>query len=257
MDNHYHLLIETPEGNLVAGMRRLNGAYTQTFNRRHQRVGHLFQGRYKSIVVDKDSYLLELCRYIVLNPVRACMVAAVEEWPWSSYPVTARAGNTPAWLDVERVWSLFGRTGRAARAAYRRFVRQGIGAPSPWEALRGQIWLGSAEFLTRVDRLAQGKPLDNVPLQQANPTRPTREEIVQAVSDTYQIPLAAVLDRTHPPAFRAAVYLLRRASNLRIKEVAALAKVSAPRISQIQRELESGEMSGELKHLAKEYKVKN
>ena len=70
MDNHYHLLIETPEANLVSGMRRLNGVYTQAFNRRHQRVGHVFQGRYKSILVDKDSYLQELCRYIVLNPVR-------------------------------------------------------------------------------------------------------------------------------------------------------------------------------------------
>jgi len=257
MDNHYHLLVETPDGNLAGGMRRLNGAYTQAFNHRHRRVGHLFQGRYKSIVVDKDSYLLELCRYIVLNPVRARMVATVDDWPWSSYPATARAGKRPAWLDVERVWSLFGETDRAARTAYRRFIQQGIGAPSPWQALRGQIWLGSQEFLRRVERLARDKPLDNVPLQQANPTRPTREDIVQAVSDTFGIPVATVLDRTHQPAFRAAVYLLRRAGNLHLKEVAVLAKISPPRISQIQRRLESEEMSGELKHLAEKYKVKN
>ena len=84
MSNHYHLLIETPEGNLVAGMRRLNGVYTQAFNRRHGRVGHVLQGRYKSILVDKDAYLLELARYIVLNPVRAGMVKRVQDWPWSS-----------------------------------------------------------------------------------------------------------------------------------------------------------------------------
>jgi REP element-mobilizing transposase RayT len=71
MSNHYHVLIETPEANLISGMRRLNGVYTQAFNRRHARVGHVFQGRYKAIVVDQDSYGLELCRYIVLNPVRA------------------------------------------------------------------------------------------------------------------------------------------------------------------------------------------
>ena len=89
MGNHYHLLLETPEPNLVRGMRRLNGVYTQAFNHRHDRAGHVLQGRYKAILVDKDSYLLELCRYVVLNPVRAQMVSAVGEWPWSSYLATA------------------------------------------------------------------------------------------------------------------------------------------------------------------------
>ena len=85
MTNHYHLLIETPDANLSKGMRQLNGVYTQRFNRNYQRVGHLFQGRYKSILVVKDSYLLELCRYIVLNPVRANgMVDHPSEWQWSS-----------------------------------------------------------------------------------------------------------------------------------------------------------------------------
>ena len=85
MDNHFHLLIETPLPNLSRGMRQLNGVYTQKFNRRHNRVGHLFQGRFKSIVAERDSYLLELARYIVLNPVRAKMVKAPEHYPWSSY----------------------------------------------------------------------------------------------------------------------------------------------------------------------------
>lgn len=104
MGNHYHLLIETPEANLVAGMRRLNGVYTQAFNRRHQRVGHVFQGRYKSIVVDKDSYGLELSRYIVLNPVRARMVKRAQDWAWSSYGATVGAVAQPSWLD--RDWVL-------------------------------------------------------------------------------------------------------------------------------------------------------
>ncbi len=85
MDNHYHLLIETPELNLSRGMRRLNQVYTQAYNRRHGRVGHVLQGRFKSIVVDKDPYLLELSRYIVLNPVRAGMTTSVRAWRWSSY----------------------------------------------------------------------------------------------------------------------------------------------------------------------------
>src|SRR5512135_2237813 len=84
MDNHYHLLIETPEGNLSRGMRQLNGIFTQRLNRRHGRVGHLFQGRFKAIVVERESYLLELCRYVVLNPIRAGMVTHLERYPWSS-----------------------------------------------------------------------------------------------------------------------------------------------------------------------------
>lgn len=92
MSNHYHLLVETPDGNLVAGMRRLNGAYTQAFNRRHGRVGHVLQGRYKSIVVDRDAYLLELARYIVLNPVRANMVKRVEDWPMEQLSCHGRQG---------------------------------------------------------------------------------------------------------------------------------------------------------------------
>ena len=95
MSNHYHLLIETPEGNLSQGMRQLNGVYTQCFNRRHKRVGHVFQGRYKSILVQENSYLLELARYIVLNPVRANMVGCPSDWPWSSYRATAGLCRNP------------------------------------------------------------------------------------------------------------------------------------------------------------------
>ncbi len=82
MDNHYHLLVETPEPNLSRGMRQLNGVFTQRTNRRHGRVGHVFQGRYKSILVEREAYLLELCRYVVLNPVRAGMAARAGEWRW-------------------------------------------------------------------------------------------------------------------------------------------------------------------------------
>ena len=86
-DKSLSCCVETVEGNLSKGMRHLNGVYTQNFNRRHKRVGHVFQGRYKAILVEKDPYLLELSRYVVLNPVRAGMVNDVGEWPWSSYLV--------------------------------------------------------------------------------------------------------------------------------------------------------------------------
>lgn len=84
MDNHYHLLVETADANLSKGMHYLNGVYTQRFNRKHGRVGHVFQGRYKAVIVQKESYLLELSKYIVLNPVRAKIVRSAKDWPWSS-----------------------------------------------------------------------------------------------------------------------------------------------------------------------------
>ncbi len=93
MGNHYHLLIETPEGNLSKGMRQINGVYTQSYNRRHQRVGHLFQGRFKAILVEKESYLLQLCRYIVRNPVAANLCQSVDQWPWSSLRIPVKVGQ--------------------------------------------------------------------------------------------------------------------------------------------------------------------
>ena len=101
MTNHYHLVIETPDGNLSKGMRQLNGVYTQGSNRRHGRSGHLFQGRYKAILVDEDSYLLELTRYVVLNPVRAGMVELPGDRRWSSYLDMLGARSAPHWLAID------------------------------------------------------------------------------------------------------------------------------------------------------------
>ena len=109
MSNHYHLLVETPDGNLSRGMRQLNGVYTQLFNRVHNRVGHVFQGRYKAIHVEKDDYLQELCRYVVLNPVRAGMVRSAREWKWSSYRATAGQVEVPTFLEVDWILGCFGK----------------------------------------------------------------------------------------------------------------------------------------------------
>ena len=99
MENHYHLLIDTPDGNLSIGMRQLNGIYTQRFNKRHGRVGHLFQGRFKAVLVRKDSHLLEACRYVVLNPVRAGRVQRPEEWIWSWLQEICQGWNGPSFTS--------------------------------------------------------------------------------------------------------------------------------------------------------------
>jgi len=147
MSNHYHLLIETPDGNLSQGMRQLNGVYTQNFNRNHNRVGHVFQGRYKAIIVQKDSYFLELSRYIVLNPVRARMVHSVKDWPWSSYRPTCAMVASPTWLNTEWLLSNFSKTRLNAIERYKDFVAQGKNLPSPWKKLKNQIFLGDESFV--------------------------------------------------------------------------------------------------------------
>ncbi len=174
MDNHYHLLIETLQPSLSIGMRQLNGLYTQAFNRRHNRVGHLFQGRYAAILVEKQAHLLELCRYIVLNPLRVKAERRVENWKWSSYRATAGLAPVPGLLTVDWILRQFGATRREAQARYRAFVRAGVGN-RPWEQLRGQIYLGDDEF---VKRHAQAPAeLTEVPRAQRLAVRPPLEEI--------------------------------------------------------------------------------
>lgn len=150
MGNHYHLVLETPEPTLSKGMRQLNGVYTQDFNRRHRKVGHLFQGRYTAIVVDKDKYLLELTRYVVLNPVRAAMVTSPGQWPWSSYRATIGKTPAPAWLNSDFVLSQFGSRKGEARTRYVRFVAEGKDQPTIWQQLRGQIYLGDEAFVKKL-----------------------------------------------------------------------------------------------------------
>jgi hypothetical protein len=235
-------------------MRRLNGVYTQAFNRRHGRVGHVFQGRYKAILVEKEGYLLELCRYLVLNPVRARMTRRAETYPWSSYRATTGQSQAPDWLAVDQVLGFF--PGRSPAAAYARFVVQGIGRPPVWDALRGQIYLGGDKFLARMQRKAEGKPVRGVPASQQRPARPSGIAILDAVAKVYRTSAKAITGRQHWHPYRAAVYLLRRAANLPLVEVAKIMGISPPRVSQIQKEIEDEDMDSRLLSLARRYKVK-
>ncbi|MDZ4732776.1 MAG: transposase [Nitrospirota bacterium] len=256
MGNHYHLLIETPEPNLSRGMQRLNGSYTQRFNWRHQRVGHLLQGRFKSLLVERESYLLELCRYVVLNPVRAGIVAAPQEWAWSSYGATAGLNAAPPWFDVAGVLGLFDADQDRARQAYQQFVAAGIGGPSPWSQITGQIFLGSPAFLERMAaRLPDQRPA-NVPLAQTDPTRLTPSDILVRVAEVYGVSTAAIVGRTHREAYHTAVWLLRRAANEPLNTVAVRFGVSPSRISKIQDAIESTALTPQRRHAMAQCKVK-
>ncbi len=124
MSNHYHLPVETPDGNLSKGMRHLNGVYTQATNRRHTRTDHLFQSRFKAILVDKDRYLPELTRYMVLNPVHAGIVRQVGHWPWSSYRAMIGKAPAPDWLATSGILALFAKRRTTAQQHYREFVKR-------------------------------------------------------------------------------------------------------------------------------------
>jgi REP element-mobilizing transposase RayT len=149
MDNHYHLVIETPEGNLSRGMRQLNGVYTMSFNRRNRTVGHVFQGRYKAILVEKESYLWEVCRYVVLNPVRAAWVKEPEEWRWSSYRGTVGKGRAHSCLTIDGILGQMGQRKKEAQRNYRNFVKEGKEKTGIWELVKGQSILGEDEFVGR------------------------------------------------------------------------------------------------------------
>ena len=187
MANHYHLLIETPKANLSIGMRQLNGIYTQSFNRRHKRVGHLFQGRFKAILVERESHLLELCRYIVLNPLRVKGSCRSQTWKWSSYRSTAGLAAVPGFLRTDWILAQFSKKRAQAQKQYREFVRDGV-ASRPWEELKGQIYLGSEAFIEK--HAAPNKALKEIPRVQLRAAKPSLVRILaksgdRAIADAY------------------------------------------------------------------------
>jgi REP element-mobilizing transposase RayT len=169
MTNHYHVIVETAEANLSQGMRHLNGVYTQWVNRTYGKSGHVFQGRYKAILVEKDSHLLELARYVVLNPVRARMVADAAEWPWSSYHAMVGRQSVPEWLQTDWLLAQFSRHRADAIGNYIDFVRAGVGLPSIWEGLRAGLYFASDEFVAGMTQPEARERIAEIPRLQRRP----------------------------------------------------------------------------------------
>ena len=223
MDNHYHLLIETPDANLSRAIRHLNGVYSQDFNHHHHRVGHLFQGRFTAILVDKETYLLELCRYVVLNPVRAGMVKHPRSWRWSSYRATVGEAPIPPWLTVDWLLGQLAGQRNRAREVYQRFVSEGIKQPeSPWTRLKGQIYLGSDAFLKKVQNLIEAEKDSEIPMVHRRPAIPKMEDLLVRVAWAYGEEVDEVVQPTRRPseARQVAIYLARRGARLKLKEIA-------------------------------------
>lgn len=201
MVNHYHLIIETQEANLSKGMHHLNANYCQAHHKRRGAVGHLFQGRFKAIVVDRESYLLELARYVVLNPVRAGLVAHPQDWSWSSYrammvlpppasmpAVSAQSEPPPQtlpttpeeapFLSTDWLLAQFDSDETVSRQRYRDFVAAGIGQASPWPQLQSQLFLGKETFIDALkEAIPEKTAVREIPKQQRYAKRPPLEEI--------------------------------------------------------------------------------
>ena len=236
MSNHYHLLVETLEANLSSGMRQLNGVYSQQFNFNHERVGHLFQGRYKSIIVERESYLLELCRYIVLNPVRSNMVSKPEDYQWSSYRFTTSLQECPGFLNTDWLLKQFGDKPAIACKKYIEFVYAGIGCESPWNNLRGQVILGKENFLQDIEPLIEEKAnIAEIPREQ-------RLVLQQKPAD-----LTRLCKLVGVPAERNKImYELHYKNGMPIKEIATMFNLHPGSVSRLLKKLGAGLTSNKM-----------
>ncbi len=231
LDNHYHLLLETPLGNLARFMRHLNGIYTQRFNRRHRRDGPLFRGRYKAILLDRDSYLLELVRYIHLNPVRAGIVFRPEDHRWTSHAayLGKGGGKPPRWLETRLVLEMFARS----PAKLASFVAEGV-PEGLMQRFAGSNWpglLGPERFVDRNRERIQkmrGKP---IPEARRYAKRAAWKTIREEVCRRYGIGEDELMrprrkERARPR--EAAVYLARRCGQMSHREIGEALGMSPP-----------------------------
>jgi putative transposase len=230
MDNHYHFVIHTRLANLSPLMRQLNGVYTQVYNRRHRKVGHLFQGRFKSILVDRDAYLLEVCRYVDLNPVRARLVRDPAKWRWSSYAAHIGVKVAPDWLDTAAVHGyLLGREAkgsadkRKAGLRYAAHVAAGKDVKLWDEALTQQIYLGGQDFVERMQALV-------------DPVRAAAKDIPQRQRRAAAMPIQYYLDRASERD--AGIYAAATEGQHSLTDIAKAVELSITRVSRIVRRIE-------------------
>ena len=223
MPNHYHLLVQTPDGNMSRCMRHINGVYTQRFNRFHHLGGPLFRGRYKSILVDADSYLLQLIRYIHRNPLRAGLIDTLEKYEWSSHRAYQSRAKEWNWLHKEVVFSMLARQSRGRLKAYRNFMHLedeatilGVFKKKQWPSI-----LGSESFVDGIkERFFPGKPHDEIP--QSRDLAPEPGRIKQEVCAFYQVDegeLMASRRGVFNEPRNVAIYLTRRLRGAGLKEV--------------------------------------
>ncbi|MFC1788257.1 transposase [Patescibacteria group bacterium] len=182
MDNHYHLLLETPEGNLSMAMRDINGNYTQKYNKKNNSVGHLLQGRYKCHLIEKDPYLLQVARYIVLNPVRAKITKDPSDYMWSSFRLTAGLQKSPKWLSTDWILGMFSDQKKESQRKYQKFIYNGIGLNSPLTEIREGIILGTPQFTNAIwNEFSEAEKIKEIKTTDRMINRPSLDDIFAKV----------------------------------------------------------------------------
>lgn len=227
MENHYHLILETPQGNLLKVMHGINGRYTGYFNKKYRRTGHLFQGKYKGILVDKDAYLLQLSRYVHLNPEKAGIVERPEHYLWSSYQGFIGKGKKYEWVEYSWILEQFGTDEQKASRDYKIFVDAGLKDEqgSPFIALQGRVILGDETFLEKTKKLLAGKRISREVVER-NKLRmaPLPEKIITVVADTCGVKeeIITASGGKNNKAKKVAMYLMYQYSDLGNTEIGEL-----------------------------------
>lgn len=231
MSNHYHLLVETPLGNLSQIMQHINGAYTNYFNTKRKRSGHLFQGRYKGILVEADEYALELSRYIHLNPVRIGIVKEPGDYKWSSFQEYAGKRKTPDWMTTAFILGYFDKSEPGARKKYSQFVEEMIGKDheSPLQQMVASTMLGTPDFVANIQKqhLDGKSPHRNLPALKQLKGKPTIDQILEITG--------SVLNQDEKLAAKVAIHICHRYSGRKLKEIGERFGVKESAVSQSSR----------------------
>ena len=234
MTNHYHMMLETPLGNLSQIMKHINSSYTSYFNIKHKRVGHLLQGRYKAILVQADAYAAELSRYIHLNPVRAGMVKFPEDYRWTSYRFYTEGGE-PLWLNTKFILGYFGTGIPESRRNYMSYVNEKVagGYFSPLMEVVASTILGSEDFVREIQqKMLEDRPVDrDLPALRELKERPLPEKI-------YEVTRKVFVDNARL-ARLAGIYLCHRYSGAKLKEIGDLFLLSESGVTQASRRFET------------------
>jgi REP element-mobilizing transposase RayT len=223
MTNHFHIVIETPEMTLSRGMKWLKQKYVQRVNRKYKRTGSLFEGRFDSQLVERESHLLEVLRYTVLNPVRAFMVQRPEDYRWSSYRATVGLEEAPSWLTTSWTLSHFGQTLEAQQAGYAQFVDAGVGLDrSPFEDVVAQLFLGTRPWIKKMQEITDSKPRNSEhPAAQRYAGRPTVDQVIADVALVFRDSVEGIRTRHGGNERRFVAWLCTYETHQRYAKVAA------------------------------------
>ena len=242
MDNHYHLLMETPKANLSQIMQNINTSYTVYVNRKYQRSGHLLQGRFKGIIVDKDRYLIALSRYIHLNPVRAKLVKRPADYPWTSYKAFLDQKAEDSLVDTGDTLSYFSKHRKRAVRAYREFVEAAEGKEeNPFAAMEAGLLLGKGPFKAKVLRRIEKMKVDEeIPQARRLRKRVSVDAVIKACQLFYGRNRKALVERVRGNEGRqVAIYLAKILSGEKGKEIGRHFGIKGPAVSDAIKRIEA------------------